>query len=46
MTNRMRNILLDHMENADFPTGNDGVEAMVKDVISLIISSPQYMIQR
>lgn len=46
MSSQMRDILLDHMQNANFPPGEDGVQAMVKDVISLIISSPEYMIQR
>jgi hypothetical protein len=45
MTPELRQIILSHL-NQTFPQGEEGRKAKVKDAIKLIISSPEYLIQR
>ncbi len=46
MSTAMRGILLDHLNNSTFPDGNEGLEAKAKDIITLIVSSPDHIIQK
>lgn len=46
MSTPMRGILLAHLANSTYPSGNPGLVAKAKDMILLIVSSPDYLIQK
>ena len=46
MSEALYAILYTHLANANFPDGVDGRDAQVRDAISLIVNSPDYLIQK
>jgi len=46
MSNEMRDIILNHLNSPDFPDGREGLKARARDAISLIVNSPEYLIQK
>jgi uncharacterized protein (DUF1800 family) len=46
MSAAMRTILLEHLANNTFPAGDAGLAAKVKDMLTLIALSPEYLIQK
>ncbi len=46
MSNSMRSIILNHLNHGEFPPGREGLKAKARDAISLIVNSPEYLIQK
>lgn len=46
MTADLRQLLLQHLQNAPFANGAEGQLARARDAISLILNSPEYLIQK
>ncbi len=46
MSEALHGIIYTHLTNANFPDGVEGTNARVRDAITLIINSPEYLIQK
>lgn len=46
MSESLRQTLLTHLADASFPNTNDGRLGKLRDVISLVLNSPEYLVQK
>lgn len=46
MSTQLRTIILNHLNNAPFPAGSEGLRSKLEDAIMLIVNSHEYMVQK